>query len=147
MLVDTLEVEEFIRPEEIEALLTEAAHTPDSEIEAILNKASRFAGLSHLEVASLLKMDDKHLLTLLCRDLSELSTYAMVDNRQFRLVKLGSVVDSGVLIDSGLEPGERYIVEGLMKARPGTVVKHDARTDRLRVYIDADNRITAARCE
>lgn len=30
---------------------------------------------------------------------------------------------------------------------PGTVVKHDARTDRLRVYIDADNRITAARCE
>jgi len=40
-----------------------------------------------------------------------------------RPVKLGSVVDSGVLIDSGLEPGERYIVEGLMKARPGTVVK------------------------
>ena len=40
-----------------------------------------------------------------------------------RPVKLGSVVDSGVLIDSGLEPGERYIVEGLMKARPGAVVK------------------------
>ena len=33
------------------------------------------------------------------------------------------MVDSGVLIDSGLEPGERYIVEGLMKARPGAVVK------------------------
>lgn len=30
---------------------------------------------------------------------------------------------------------------------PGTVVKHDTRSDRLRVYIDADNRITAARCE
>jgi membrane fusion protein (multidrug efflux system) len=40
-----------------------------------------------------------------------------------RPVKLGSVVDSGVLIDSGLAPGERYIVEGLMKARPGSVVK------------------------
>ena len=30
---------------------------------------------------------------------------------------------------------------------PSAVVKHDARTDRLRVYIDAENRITAARCE
>jgi tRNA threonylcarbamoyl adenosine modification protein (Sua5/YciO/YrdC/YwlC family) len=32
-------------------------------------------------------VDDKHHLTLLCRDLSELSTYAKVDNRQFRLIK------------------------------------------------------------
>jgi tRNA threonylcarbamoyl adenosine modification protein (Sua5/YciO/YrdC/YwlC family) len=32
-------------------------------------------------------VDDKHHLTLLCRDLSELSSYAMVDNRQFRLLK------------------------------------------------------------
>ncbi|MGY6038847.1 efflux RND transporter periplasmic adaptor subunit [Aeromonas sp. AE23HZ002T15] len=40
-----------------------------------------------------------------------------------RPVKLGQSVESGVLIDSGLVPGDRYIVEGLMKARPGTVVK------------------------
>ena len=33
------------------------------------------------------QMDDKHLLTLLCRDQSELSSYARVDNRQFRLLK------------------------------------------------------------
>ena len=32
-------------------------------------------------------VDDKHHLTLLCRDLRELSTYAMVDNQQFRLIK------------------------------------------------------------
>lgn len=32
-------------------------------------------------------IDDKHLLTLLCRDLSELSQYAQVDNRQFRFLK------------------------------------------------------------
>jgi tRNA threonylcarbamoyl adenosine modification protein (Sua5/YciO/YrdC/YwlC family) len=32
-------------------------------------------------------MDDKHQLTLLCRDLSELSSYAKVDNKQFRLIK------------------------------------------------------------
>lgn len=30
---------------------------------------------------------------------------------------------------------------------PTTVVKHNSRSDRLRVYIDAQNRITAARCE
>ena len=40
-----------------------------------------------------------------------------------RPVTLGSAVDSGVLIESGLQAGERYIVEGLMKARPGAVVK------------------------
>ena len=32
-------------------------------------------------------VDDKHHLTLLCRDLSELSNYARVDNAQFRLIK------------------------------------------------------------
>ncbi|HEH9399515.1 TPA: efflux RND transporter periplasmic adaptor subunit [Aeromonas sobria] len=40
-----------------------------------------------------------------------------------RPVKLGQVVNEGVLIDSGLNPGDRYIIEGLMKARPGAVVK------------------------
>ena len=32
-------------------------------------------------------VDDKHHLTLLCRDLSELANYAKVDNTQFRLLK------------------------------------------------------------
>jgi tRNA threonylcarbamoyl adenosine modification protein (Sua5/YciO/YrdC/YwlC family) len=32
-------------------------------------------------------VDDKHHLTLLCRDLAELSHYALVDNRQFRRIK------------------------------------------------------------
>ncbi len=32
-------------------------------------------------------LDEKHLLTLMCRDLSELSVYARVDNRQFRFLK------------------------------------------------------------
>ena len=35
-------------------------------------------------------VDAKHHLTLLCRDLSELATYARVDNRQYRLLKLGT---------------------------------------------------------
>ncbi|GJI94292.1 threonylcarbamoyl-AMP synthase [Duganella caerulea] len=32
-------------------------------------------------------IDEKHHLTLLCRDLSEIGVYARVDNRQFRLLK------------------------------------------------------------
>ncbi len=32
-------------------------------------------------------VDDKHHLTLMCRDLSELASYAKVDNKQFRLLK------------------------------------------------------------
>src|SRR5574343_1753330 len=32
-------------------------------------------------------IDDKHHLTLLCRDLSELASYARVDNRQYRLLR------------------------------------------------------------
>ncbi len=32
-------------------------------------------------------VDDKHHLTLLCRDLRELANYALVDNQQFRLIK------------------------------------------------------------
>ena len=35
-------------------------------------------------------VDDKHHLTLLCRDLSEVASYARVDNRQYRLLKLGT---------------------------------------------------------
>jgi len=33
------------------------------------------------------QVDDKHHLTLMCRDLSELANYARVDNRQYRLLK------------------------------------------------------------
>jgi len=36
------------------------------------------------------QLDDKRLLSLLCRDLSELASYARVDNAQFRLLKLGT---------------------------------------------------------
>lgn len=36
------------------------------------------------------QVDEKHHLTLLCRDLSELARFARVDNRQFRWLKLGT---------------------------------------------------------
>jgi tRNA threonylcarbamoyl adenosine modification protein (Sua5/YciO/YrdC/YwlC family) len=36
------------------------------------------------------QLDEKYHLTLLCRDLSELANYARVDNKQYRLLKLGT---------------------------------------------------------
>lgn len=35
-------------------------------------------------------VDERHHLTLLCRDLSELANYARVDNRQYRMMKLAT---------------------------------------------------------
>ena len=42
------------------------------------------------QLRRLREVDDKHHLTLICRDLSELASYARVDNRQFRLLKQGT---------------------------------------------------------
>jgi tRNA threonylcarbamoyl adenosine modification protein (Sua5/YciO/YrdC/YwlC family) len=39
------------------------------------------------QLRRLREVDAKHHLTLICRDLSELASYARVDNRQFRLLK------------------------------------------------------------
>lgn len=36
------------------------------------------------------QVDEKHHLTLICRDLSELANYARVDNKQYRLLKLAT---------------------------------------------------------
>lgn len=38
-------------------------------------------------ICQIRRLDDKHNFTLLCRDLSELSLYARVDNTAFRLLK------------------------------------------------------------
>jgi tRNA threonylcarbamoyl adenosine modification protein (Sua5/YciO/YrdC/YwlC family) len=58
---------------------------------------SSYALACHLDdkaAADLLRrirgVDDKHHLTLLCRDLRELASYARVDNAQYRLLKLGT---------------------------------------------------------
>ena len=52
-------------------------------------------------------MDDKHHLTLLCRDLSELSSYARVDNRQFRLLKQGTPGAFTFILDASKEVPRR----------------------------------------
>ncbi len=55
---------------------------------------SSYALVCHLDDKSAVErlrkirgVDDKHHLTLLCRDLSEIAVYAKVDNRQYRLLK------------------------------------------------------------
>lgn len=40
-------------------------------------------------VRRLREVDEKHQLTLVCRDLAEIGRYAQLDNEQFRIVKLG----------------------------------------------------------
>lgn len=42
------------------------------------------------KLRSIRMLDNKQLFTLICRDLSELSSYARVDNAQYRLLKLGT---------------------------------------------------------
>jgi tRNA threonylcarbamoyl adenosine modification protein (Sua5/YciO/YrdC/YwlC family) len=71
-------------------------------------------------------MDDKHHLTLLCRDLSELASYARVDNRQYRLLKLAT-------------PGPFTFILEATKEVPRRVSHPSRRTIGLRV---PDHRVT-----
>lgn len=61
MQEDIRETENFINAMEIEEILKDAEHATEEEIRNIIDKASQFKGLNHLEVAKLLKMDDKYL--------------------------------------------------------------------------------------
>jgi tRNA threonylcarbamoyl adenosine modification protein (Sua5/YciO/YrdC/YwlC family) len=72
------------------------------------------------------QVDDKHHLTLLCRDLSELARFARVDNRQYRLLKLGT-------------PGPYTFILEATKEVPRRVSHPSRRTIGLRV---PDHRVT-----
>ncbi len=52
-------------------------------------------------------LDDKHLMTLMCRDLSELSKYARVDNAQFRLLKNNTPGSYTFILDATKEVPRR----------------------------------------
>ncbi|HVQ05120.1 MAG TPA: Sua5/YciO/YrdC/YwlC family protein, partial [Burkholderiaceae bacterium] len=52
-------------------------------------------------------VDDKHHLTLLCRDLSELASYARVDNKQYRLLKHGTPGPYTFILDATKEVPRR----------------------------------------
>jgi tRNA threonylcarbamoyl adenosine modification protein (Sua5/YciO/YrdC/YwlC family) len=52
-------------------------------------------------------VDERHHLTLLCRDLSELASYARVDNQQFRLLKMGTPGPYTFILDATKEVPRR----------------------------------------
>jgi tRNA threonylcarbamoyl adenosine modification protein (Sua5/YciO/YrdC/YwlC family) len=52
-------------------------------------------------------IDDKHHLTLLCRDLSEIAQYARVDNRQYRLLKAATPGAYTVILEATKEVPRR----------------------------------------
>jgi tRNA threonylcarbamoyl adenosine modification protein (Sua5/YciO/YrdC/YwlC family) len=52
-------------------------------------------------------VDDKHHLTLLCRDLSEISQYARVDNQQYRLLKATTPGPYTVILEATREVPRR----------------------------------------
>lgn len=78
-------------------LLKQAAQILHGGGIAAIPTDSSYAFVCHLDdkaaAANLRRIrgvDDKHHLTLLCRDLSELASYARVDNKQYRLLKVGT---------------------------------------------------------
>jgi tRNA threonylcarbamoyl adenosine modification protein (Sua5/YciO/YrdC/YwlC family) len=52
-------------------------------------------------------VDEKHHLTLLCRDLSEIAQYARVDNRQYRLLKAATPGPYTVILEATKEVPRR----------------------------------------
>jgi tRNA threonylcarbamoyl adenosine modification protein (Sua5/YciO/YrdC/YwlC family) len=78
-------------------LLKQAAQILHAGGVAAIPTDSSYALVCHLDdkaaaeaLRRIRQVDDKHHLTLLCRDLSELAAYARVDNKQYRLLKLGT---------------------------------------------------------
>ena len=99
---------------------------------------SSYALVCHLDdkaavesLRRLREVDERHHLTLLCRDLSELANHARVDNRQFRLMKLAT-------------PGPFTFILEATKEVPRRVSHPQRRTIGLRV---PDHRTTQALLE
>ncbi len=77
------------------------------------------------------RFDRQHLFTLVCRDLSEIATYARVDNRQFRLLKAAT-------------PGPYTFVLEATRELPRRILHEKRKTIGLRV---PDHRVTQALLE
>jgi len=78
-------------------LLKQAAQILQAGGVAAIPTDSSYAFACHLDdktaaeqLRRIRAVDERHHLTLLCRDLSELASYARVDNRQYRLLKLAT---------------------------------------------------------
>jgi len=114
-------------------LLKQAAQILHSGGIAAIPTDSSYALVCHLDdkaaaqnLRRIRGVDEKHHLTLLCRDLSELASYARVDNKQYRLLKLGT-------------PGPFTFILEATKEVPRRVSHPSRRTIGLRV---PDHRVT-----
>src|SRR5213593_2289465 len=67
-------------------------------------------------IRAIRQVDEKHHLTLVCRNLAEIGRYAIVDNRQFRLLKLGTPGPFTFLL-----PATREVPRRLQHPRRSTV--------------------------
>jgi tRNA threonylcarbamoyl adenosine modification protein (Sua5/YciO/YrdC/YwlC family) len=75
-------------------LLKQAAHILDLGGIGAIPTDSSYALVCHLDdkhavdrIRQLRRLDERHLMTLMCRDLSEIGTYAQVDNATYRLLR------------------------------------------------------------
>lgn len=114
-------------------LLKHAAAIIDAGGVAAIPTDSSYALVCHLDdkaavdqLRRIRGVDEKHHLTLLCRDLSELASYARVDNRQYRLLKSAT-------------PGPYTFILEATKEVPRRVSHPSRRTIGLRV---PDHRVT-----
>jgi tRNA threonylcarbamoyl adenosine modification protein (Sua5/YciO/YrdC/YwlC family) len=95
-------------------LLKQAAHILAEGGIAAVPTDSSYALVCHVDdkaaadaLRRLRGVDDKHHLTLLCRDLSELASYARVDNKQYRLLKHGTPGPFTFILDATKEVPRR----------------------------------------
>ncbi|HEV8313254.1 MAG TPA: L-threonylcarbamoyladenylate synthase [Burkholderiaceae bacterium] len=119
-------------------LLKQAAQILHGGGVAAIPTDSSYALVCHLDdkaavenLRRIRQVDDKHHLTLLCRDLSEVANYARVDNRQYRLLKSAT-------------PGPFTFILEATREVPRRVSHPSRRTIGLRV---PDHRITQALLE
>ena len=98
---------------QIRLLRQAAAMLSKGEIVAVPTDSS-YALVCHLDdkaaadtLRRLRGVDDKHHLSLLCRDLSELANYARVDNRQYRLLKSATPGPYAFILEASREVPRR----------------------------------------
>lgn len=95
-------------------LLRQAARLIDHGALAAIPTDSCYALVCHLDdkaavdrLRRIRRIDERHHLSLLCRDLSEIATYAQVDNRQYRLLKIATPGPYTFILDATREVPRR----------------------------------------
>jgi tRNA threonylcarbamoyl adenosine modification protein (Sua5/YciO/YrdC/YwlC family) len=95
-------------------LLRQAAQLIDHGALAAIPTDSCYALVCHLDdkaavdrLRRIRRIDERHHLSLLCRDLSEISAYAQVDNRQYRLLKVATPGPYTFILDATREVPRR----------------------------------------